>query len=272
MPAPIPVDGPLIDRILDIETDNFQLRLNAYAARPGNPAGIHIRRFGGATAFCAEGIPVRLFNSVFAVEEGTRAHLPEIERFYASHRSEGALEIAPGRLSESFGRELAERGYAMVEFHAALHRPLEPEDRDLPLNSRYRIEAVDPRDDADFEAFLDLYVEGWQADPDSKANLRTWRRNAERWSFYRLFVDDAPALAGILDVRGETALNGTAGTRPDMRGQGAQAAFIRFRIRESARRGCKLMVAGAYFGTSSMRNHQREGFATSFTRGIWTRA
>jgi hypothetical protein len=64
---------------------------------------------------------------------------------------------------------------------------------------------------------------------------------------------------------------GSASTRPALRGRGAQAALLARRIADAAAAGCELIIGGAYFGTTSMRNQQRAGFHLAITRGIWVR-
>lgn len=269
MPRPLPITEGLVDRVLEIETENVISRLAPIAARPGNPSGVHIARFGRAVAFAAEGIRMDLYNSLLDVGPDLLEHLDDVEAFFAEHAAEGLLEIAPGRLTPEVGRALAQRGYAMTEFHVGLVRAIEPEDADLDLPEGVDVELVDARDAAAFATWVDTYKEGWGQDPTSREDLLTWAVNADPWRFYLARVEGEPAAAAVLDVRGRAALDASASTRPAFRGRRAQSALIRARVRDAARLGCDLLVGGAYFGTSSMRNHQRQGFSTAFTRGIW---
>jgi GNAT superfamily N-acetyltransferase len=266
------VTDALVDRIVSVEMANLESRLGAYAARPGNPSGIHMRRFGGAIAFATRHISVRLFNSTLGVGPDTAAHMDAIEAFYREHGTTGALEIAPGRLSEPFGLELGARGWSMVEFHAGLARPLTAADRDtFTLTPGVTVDEVSPADADAFDRFLEVYIEGWamqDEDGHAMANMRTWR-DIREWRFYLARVGGEPAAAAILDRRGATAMLGSASTRPALRGRGAQAALLARRIADAAADGCELIIGGAYFGTPSMRNQQRAGFHLAFTRGIW---
>lgn len=261
------VTSSIVERILDVEEANILSRLEPLAEVPGNPWGVHILRRGRAVAFAAEGIDWPLYNSVLGVEQATLQHLDEIEAFYADHDGAGLLEIVPGRLTVEMGHALAARGYAMTEFHAGLVRGICPEDAELEPVPGVEVVRIDPA--GGFDLWVDTFQEGWSADPTPKAALQTWRDNPT-WRFYVARVDGEPAGAAVLDVRGPTAMNASASTRPAFRGRRAQSALIRARIRDAARLGCDLLVGGAYFGITSMRNHQREGFGTAFTRGIWT--
>jgi Acetyltransferase (GNAT) domain len=267
------VTDALVDRIVAVEMANLESRLGAYAARPGNPSGIHIRRFGGAISFAARHIAVRLFNTTMGVGPDTAAHMDGIEAFYREHGTAGALEIAPGRLSEPFGLELGKRGWSMVEFHSGLARPLVAADRAFTPTPGVIVEEVSPDDAAEFDRFLEVYIDGWamqDEDGHALANMRTWR-DIREWRFYLARVGGEPAAAAILDQRGSTAMLGSASTRPALRGRGAQAALLARRIADAATGGCELIIGGAYFGTTSMRNQQRAGFHLAFTRGVWVR-
>ena len=266
------VTRELIDSMVDIETANLRSRLEGYARRPGNPTDVHIRRFGGATAFLSA-IPVRLFNSVLGFSDETVAHLDAIRAFYAGHGISEAIEIVPGRLSETSGLELGRRGYALVEFHGGYALELSEADTARAPGAGIEIEVVDPNDEDGFERFLAAHIEGWggdPTDPDALANMRCWRDN-DTWQLYLARIDGEPAGTAVLDVRGDRALLAAGSTRAAARGRGVQAALIDARLAAAAARGCTIACAGSYFGNSSMRNLQRAGFSTVFVRGIWAR-
>ena len=100
--------------------------------------------------------------------------------------------------------------------------------------------------------------------------MRTWRDN-EPWRFYLARFEGEPAGAAVLDARGDIAIVGSASTRPALRGKRVQSALLHHRIGEARDLGVELLVGGAYFGTTSMRNQQRAGFDIAFTRGVWVR-
>lgn len=266
------VTDALVDRVLAIEIANLESRLAPYAALPGNPSGIHIERFGGATAFVAAHIPVRLFNTVMGVSPETADHFDAMFALYDAHGATCALEIAPSRMTEPFGLELVRRGFVMVEFHTGLVKRLDPNAAAAPLPEGVTIEVIDPRDEPAFERFLDTYLEGWGAKDieASKRNMRTWR-DTDFWRFYLAAYAGEPAGAAILDVRGDTAMLGSASTKPALRGHRVQGALLQRRIADAAAAGAELLVGGAYFGTTSMRNQQRAGLELIFTRGVWVR-
>ena len=271
------VNSTLVDRIVEIEIANLKDRLRPYARRSGNPSGVFFEDFGRATAFVAEHIPVRFYNSVLGMESATAVHLDEIEAFYERHGVSAAFEIVPGRLTEELGQQMAARGYAMVEFHAGLARELSAADASafaaIARPPLVKIEVVDPSVPSALDLFLNTYLDGWGSSTSAdgaKANMLGWKDN-QSWTLYLARFDDEPAGAAILDVRQKTAMLGSASTRSSMRGRRVQSALLTRRVADAARAGCDLIVGGAYFGTTSMRNQQRAGLFTAFTRGIWAR-
>lgn len=264
------VTDALVDRIVAIETVNLDSRLRPFTARPGNPAGIHIERFGSATAFVHRTSSVRFYNSVLGAGPGSIEHLDAILDLYARHGTTPAIEIVPGRLTEALGLALAARGFAMVEFHAGLARELTASDASrafLPVG--VEVDELDPHDPRQLDTFLEVYLGGWGSlDDESKINGRLWKGN-ESWRFYLARVEGSPAGAAILDVRGATAMLASASTLPRIRGHRVQSALLSRRIADAAAVGCDLIVGGAYVGTSSVRNQQRAGLGIAFTRGIW---
>ena len=270
------VTSDLIDSMISIEIANLRSRVEGYATRPGNPTGVYVEQFGVATAFVAENIPVRLFNSVLGFGPDTIDHLDQIGEFYADHGVSEAIEIVPGRMSEAEGIELWRRGFAAVEFHTGFARELGGY-APRPPRPGILVEAIDAADPVALDRFIATDIEGWggdPTDPDGLANLRTWKRN-ETWQMFLASIDGEPVGAGVLDIRsdgaGEIALLAAGSTLPSARGRGVQAALIEARLAAALEAGCTRAIAGSYFGNSSMGNLGRAGFSMAFVRAIWVR-
>lgn len=262
------VTDALVSRVVVLENENLIARLSAYARRPGNPAGVEVRRFGRAVACTAANIESRFYNSVLGLGPEHIDELPAILEHYAAHGVSPAFEVVPGRLTEPLGAALAAHGFAMVEFHAALVATLGPEDASAPaIPEGMRIV------EGDFDAYLETYLatghEGGAGD-EARANLECWR-HVPGWRFFVCEVGGASVGAAILDVQGEGALLSSSATLPAHRGRGVQGALLRWRRAAAAAAGCDLVVGGAYWGSPSLRNQQREGMVTAFTRGVWAR-
>jgi GNAT superfamily N-acetyltransferase len=67
---------------------------------------------------------------------------------------------------------------------------------------------------------------------------------------------------------GDDAYLAMAGTLPEFRGRGSQAALIHARIGAAAAAGCDLVVATAAFPSSSHRNLERCGLRTAYTKPV----
>jgi len=255
------VDDALCDRIIEIEIENLRTRMAEQARRGTN--GVAIADFGPITAFAAADLPVRFFNSALGLGDASLARLDEVLEWYLARGVEPAFEVVPSRMSERLGEDLHARGFRMLEFHAGLAmRP----NLEVPA-SPIAVRELGPES---IDRFLDVYLEGWGRGADAKADLRGWADNPT-WRFF-LAEDEGRAVGcAILDQRGTTAMLGSAATVPAGRGRGAQAALIHRRKHEAAKAGADLLVGGAYFGTTSMRNQQRCGLELAFTRGIWSR-
>jgi hypothetical protein len=263
----------VIDRLVGMEVANLASRLEPASRREGNPSGIHLRRFGRAVAFLSTKLSLRFYNSVLGVGPEVLDDLETIRAFYREHDRKCALEIAPGRLTEPMALELAARGFAMVEYHVGLARRLSPKDvSSFRAPEGVTIEEIDRNDTAKLDQFIDAYLEGWGMESaeleEGRLNMRAARGNRE-WRYYLAFCDGQPAGTAILDVRGPTAMLGSASTRAAFRGRRVQAALIDRRIDDAAASGCDLLIGSANYGTSSMRNQQRAGLVTACTKGIW---
>ena len=101
------VTDALVSRVVELENENLIARLSAYAGRPGNPAGVEVRRFGRAVACMAAKIESRFYNSILGVGPETIEELPAILEHYAAHGVSPAFEVVPGRLTEPLGAALA---------------------------------------------------------------------------------------------------------------------------------------------------------------------
>jgi len=81
--------------------------------------------------------------------------------------------------------------------------------------------------------------------------------------------DGVAMAAAALAVHEGVALLAGASTRPEWRGQGAQAVLVKERLRRAADEGCEIAMMGARPGSSSQRNAERNGFLIAYTRIKW---
>ncbi|HLG09526.1 MAG TPA: GNAT family N-acetyltransferase, partial [Gaiellaceae bacterium] len=85
-------------------------------------------------------------------------------------------------------------------------------------------------------------------------------------------VDGEPAAVAGVFFEERAAYLAYAVTLPAQRRRGCQAALLDHRVRESARRGCNLIVTDTLVGVESQRNVERAGLRCAFSVGWWCRA
>lgn len=110
----------LIDRAMQAELAYTIERLEVIANRPGNPFGVAIQTFGGATALAASHLPSPRFNRVVGMTAKEAQQLPEIMRWYEERRVSPRIEIRPGNIDSILAESLARIGFRQTAFHASL--------------------------------------------------------------------------------------------------------------------------------------------------------
>jgi ribosomal protein S18 acetylase RimI-like enzyme len=268
----------LAKRIEKAEATLITEAARATASRIG-PDNVFIRQFGGGVAIHAgDGAP---FNKVaglgfLGVPDGQ--HFEEIEQELAARNSPVQVEIST-LAYPALARMLTERGYALVGFEnvlgLALDRLEHPAEPATPSMSIARTTAQDD------EAWLDAVLTGFlNADTyDGPASHESFDRDVLR----RVYEDMASAhgferflarvdgkVAGGASLRifeGIAQLCGAA-TLPEYRRRGVQSALLRYRLADSAQRGCDVAVVTTMPGSKSQENVQRAGFELLYARAI----
>lgn len=261
--ATVLADLALVDRIEAAVTAYALSRLGVIAARPGNPAGAESRRFGGAWALRAPGVPTDSFNVVAGLSDEAAELAPALVAWFADVGAPARFTFAPGRPMAQMARALAAAGFAHTGFHGALAGFPEPSGETAPGVVVRRVEGED-----DIAAFEDAYHAGWEVG-GWRVPTAPWR-SLPGWSLYTGFVDGRPAGAAILFVHEGAGYLADAAVAPDVRGRGLHRALLDRRIADARAAGCDLICAGAAFPSTSLRNMQRAGLSVAYTRAVWT--
>ena len=268
----------LAKRIEKAETTLITEAARATASRIGSD-NVFIRQFGGGVAIHAgDGAP---FNKVaglgfLGVPDGQ--HFEEIEQELAARNSPVQVEIST-LAYPALARMLTERGYALVGFENVLGLALDRLEQPAePANPSMSIARTSAEDDA---AWLDAVLAGFlNADTyDGPASHESFDRDVLR----RVYEDMASAhgferflarvdgkVAGGASLRifeGVAQLCGAA-TLPEYRRRGVQSALLRYRLADSAQRGCDVAVVTTMPGSKSQQNVQRAGFELLYARAI----
>src|ERR1700722_1568952 len=110
----------IIRRLMQVDLQYTIERMGVIAARPGNPFGIEVKRFDGATALLARQLPSPRFNRVVGLGATQEALVAPIHDWYVGNDVKPRFEVAPGDYTAALGRALAGHGYFQSSFHASL--------------------------------------------------------------------------------------------------------------------------------------------------------
>lgn len=102
------------------EIDSMIDRMTAVQERPGNPMGVEMRSFGGATAFYSRAMPWPQFNTVKGISADELDCLDGIIHFYEERNGAGRIEIVPSKASEELLKALHSKGWYASCFHSTL--------------------------------------------------------------------------------------------------------------------------------------------------------
>jgi GNAT superfamily N-acetyltransferase len=233
---------------------------------PGNPEGVTVAHFGGATALACTARPTLDFvNSAHGLDPAEPARVDEVTAFYRAAGTRGHVEVAPARGIEDVTARLAAAGWSHTGFHCSLHG------RAVPPKAPGAVEVVEagPADVPDFSRIL---AEGHGVPAAERAAAQagtaTWY-GRDGWRLYLALLEGEPAAAAALTVTGGLGYLANAATLPSARRHGCQAALLARRIADAADAGCDTVASLAAFGSASHRNLERAGLRVAFTQAVW---
>jgi ribosomal protein S18 acetylase RimI-like enzyme len=213
-------------------------------------------------------------------EPPTAAELEAVEHAFAARGT--ALQAEVSSLADpSVLRTLSQRGYALIGFENVLGLPLDAGIARNRDDATIEIVRAERGDAAASTAWMDAVVTGFlQPDIfDGPPSHESFDRDAmerilgdvfEAPSFERYLARIDRTVAGGASLRlheGVAHLTGAA-TLPEYRRRGVQTALLRYRLGESARRGCDVSFVTTQPGSKSTENVQRFGFAVLYVRAI----
>lgn len=249
------------------EIDYMVDRMTAIRDREGNPEGVEIGNFGGATVFYSRTMPWGLFNNVKGMHD--ERVLGDIIKFYADRERDPEFQMIPGKTSLAVFRALTEQGFTQSGFHTTLYGPAVNAHQQYDDTIEVRLLRLDEMDTYAMIHCLGtgLSIEGKHYVAANNSVL--YERPG--WQFFIGLVHGQPAAVAVMYMKDEVASLTFAATLPEYRKQGLQQALLRQRINTAAVHGCKLVVSQAAFGSTSHRNMERIGLRIAYTRATWTR-
>jgi GNAT superfamily N-acetyltransferase len=263
--GPLLPDLDLVRRCQAIVGGYTATRLEIIAARPGNPRGAAVRRYGDAVATRAPPFGEGLFNRAFGFTDATLDAATEVADWYAEASAPGAFELVPGPPSGALMAMLQARGYRHTGFHAAFAGPAE-----LPQQPSPGVEVRRLTDATDLEAFSEVYHLGWNSSR-FRFPKEPWL-TAPGWSLYLGLCDGEPAGAAVLSLADGDAYLADSAVDPKWRRRGVHRALLDRRCADAAAAGAAVVFSGADYLSVSSHNMLRKGLALLFTRAIWTAA
>ena len=259
---PLLPDVDLVRRCQAISGGCTATRVEIVAARPGNPLGAGVRRYGEALATRAPPFGEHLFNRAFGFTDAALDAAAEVVDWYAEARVRGAFEIIPGPPTGALMAMLHERGYRHTGFHAnfAGHA-------DLPQRPSHGVEVRRLTDETELADFSEAYHIGWAS--RFRVPVKPWL-TAPGWSLYLGLCDGEPAGAALLTMAGGDAYLADSAVDPKWRRRGVHRALLDRRCADATAAGAAVVFSGADYLSASCRNMLRKGLGLLFTKAIWT--
>ena len=240
-------------------------------ARVAPTLGAEWRDFGGTYAmFDGVGSPLSQTFGLGLFSDPTHEQLESIESFFTTRGAEVFHEVSPLADPKLLGI-LADRDYRPIELTSVMHQRLTgPREttgvRMAPAMTIHRVEAGGE------DAWAETAARGWSETPESAAFIREFGPVTARAEGGVCFVvewEGYPIAAAALAIHDGVALLAGASTDPAFRGRGAQAALLITRLDYASAAGCDLAMMGAWPGSASQRNAERQGFRIAYTRIKW---
>jgi GNAT superfamily N-acetyltransferase len=233
---------------------------------PGNPAGVEIERFGGATALACTSLPdLDFVNSAHGLDPAQPARAGQVTAFYRGLGLRGWTEVAPEPGVEALLDRLTDDGWAQTGFWCSFHG--RPEPPPAPAG----VEVVEATAE-DMPSFARIHLDGHGVPNDDRgpaeAAVQAWFGRLG-WRLYLARVDGVAAGSAALAVTDGLGYLANAATLPAMRGRGCQTALLARRIADAAAAGCDTIASLAEFGSASQRNLERAGLRVAFTQAVW---
>jgi ribosomal protein S18 acetylase RimI-like enzyme len=258
----------IIRRMMQVDLQYTIERMAVIAARPGNPFGIEVKTFDGATALLARKLPSPRFNRVVGLDPAQVDLVATIHEWYASNDVKPRFEVRPEEFSPALGHALAGLGYFHSGFHASLYGPVACEyapARDVTIRHVTTAEEM--------ERFLDVYVTGWdlpeQIREPAKSNMRGWL-DQRNWFLYQALVGSEPAAVAMLYMHDGIGYFADATVHPAFRGRHIQGALLAHRWEAAANMGAELVYSQAEYNSASYHNLERAGMRLLHTQAEWT--
>lgn len=262
------ITAELLLRLEGAAADNVETVLTNMLARPGNPHGAEIHRFGEARAFVLRHTRFLPWaNNVRGLCEAEVDAVPAIAALYRSSRLSFRVDIGAADLTPKLA--LALHAARLVAFGHNVTLFGLPRATPQPLPDGLALEPVSSEETV--AAYAEVYLQGFEL---AAQREKRWAEVIERHRNPALILTLArasglPVGIGGLSISRGVGYLGPATTLASHRGRGVQTALIAHRLAQAHARGCEYVVATAAFASPSHHNLERAGFRVLQTKSLW---
>ncbi len=252
-------------RLISAERDCYVDWGRAMEAQPGNPFGIAVQQFGGATAILCSSVGAEIWNRVFQLSPAELEYVPAILEFYKTHGAQPLFDLSPYNVPPDWEaprmtRTLAgQYGLFQASFHQMLYGVPTVDVPTPPENIVIR--EAGPADRTEFK---NVYEQVWGNGEEIAVLM-----DHSHFRCYLAYIDDEPVALGVLHIANRVGSMANALTIPSARGKGCQTALLYHRIKQAAIEDCDLLVSQCTPGSQSQHNQLRVGFHIAGTKGWW---
>lgn len=248
----------------------FESRLNAIKEFQNNAMGVEVGQFDDAYAFSIKNITGPSYNVVKGDSFSSEDTVDKILSFYRAREIPARFDLAPQYINATSLQKLHNAGFFQSDFHATLYCELNEEMVRKTKKSCIKIRQI--KED-EFDRYGNIYVEGFGMPTflaESVATNNQVLHDKPSWSFYIASLQGEDVGVGSLYVYNGTAVLATSAVKLIARNQGIHQALIQFRINESLKQNCSVMIGHAKFASISQNNMERCGLKIAYTKSIWT--
>lgn len=262
------VDRALARRLESAEEIPQVYHAQAYEkSRPQTGAAVE-KIAGGHVMFAGLGSPIGHAAGLGLDCPFIPEDLDRVEEFYRRHQAPSQVDLTP--LHEPAVFEMfKQRGYALAELNNVLWRQLEPWDEMPCCPPGVHIARGRPQEASTFAGILARCFHEYTNPPEGfDEMLRPLYAMPGAITFVASDGDKPVAVAAglIIPEHKVLALFG-AGTLPEYRCRGMQAAMLGTRLQAGREAGCEIAVVVTQGGTVSQRNCERLGFRVAYSKG-----
>ncbi len=220
--------------------------------------------FDGAESPLTQTFGLGLFDEIGAAE------MDEIEAFFKDRDAPVFHEISPLAQSSIIAL-LNERGYQPLELTTVLYQPIAAQSAsDLPFDAPIKTRIIEK---SEVDLWARTSANGWETEMPGLGDFmfdlgRVSAQCAGALPFIAE-LDGAAISTGMMFIYDGVAMLGGASTVPAGRKRGAQNALLAARLRYAAEQDCTMAMMGAFPGSQSQRNAEKNEFRIAYTRTKW---